>query len=105
MRLSPASSIVLALAFAAASPALAQSNPNPGPAAPPPARVGNTYDHKHHQPTESDAGAAEQAGSSKQQVEREVQELLDQTDRLDRQSEQLEQPAPAGSSSRAPGGR
>ena len=104
MRLSPASSIVLALALTA-SPALAQSNPYPGPTAPPPARVGNIYDHKHHQPTESDAGAAERAGSSKQQVEQEVQELLQQTDRLDRQSEQLEQPAPAGSSSRAPGGR
>jgi hypothetical protein len=99
MRLSRAACIVLALILTASSPALAQSDHAPGPTAPPPARVGNIYDHKDHQPTESDAGAAERAAGNKQQVEEEVKELLRQTDRLDKQSEQQEQLSPEGSSS------
>jgi hypothetical protein len=96
---------VLTLVLAAAAPALAQSDHTARPTAPPPARIGNIYDHKAHQPTESDAGAAPSAAGNKQQVEEEVQELLRQTDRLDRQSEQQEQLAPAGSSSQPIGGR
>jgi hypothetical protein len=78
--------------LAASAPALAQSDDTSGRAAPPPARVGNIYDHKAHQPTESDVPAA--AAGNKQQVEKEVQKLLQQTDELDKQSEQQEQLAP-----------
>ena len=93
-------------------PALAQSNPTPGGAAAPPAREGNIYDHKDHQPTEAEVRAAERAAGTespssgtKRQVEDEVDELLQQTDRLDKQSEQQEQDYPSGSSFGPEGGR
>jgi hypothetical protein len=78
--------------LAASAPALAQNDDASRGAAPPPARVGNIYDHKAHQPTESDVPAA--AAGNKQQVEKEVQDLLRQTDDLDKQSEHQEQLAP-----------
>ena len=101
MPLSRASWIVAALLLAASLPALAQSDQAPAATAPPPARVANIYDHKDHQPTESDAGALERAAGNKRQVEKEVQELLRQTDRLDKQSEEQE----LGSLPRPTGGR
>jgi hypothetical protein len=94
MRRSQASCIIVALALAASSPALAQSDHTPRPTAPPPAREGNIYDHKDHQPTERDVGTAESAAGDKQQVEEEVRKLLQQTDRLDEQSEQRQRLPP-----------
>lgn len=83
------------LVLAASSSALAQRAPAPADTTPPPARAGNIYDHKAHQPMESDLPPAARSGSSQSQVEKEVQELLRQTDELDRQSEQRARPAPA----------
>jgi len=84
------------LTFAAAlllsSTALAQTA---GTDAPPPApvdergvptREGNIYDFRDHQPTQAGPPSA----GSAQQVEQGVQELLQQTDKLDKQSEQDE---------------
>lgn len=91
------------LAFGAAlllsSAALAQTA---GTDAPPPASVdehgvptreGNTYDFRDHQPTQ----AAPPSASSSQQVEKSVRELLQQTDQLDKQSEQNERGLSGGS--------
>jgi hypothetical protein len=96
--------IVATLVLTASLPALAQSDSTPGAPAPP-AREGNIYDHRDHQPTEGEVGAAERAagtGSSssdtRQQVEDDVRRLLQQTDRLDKQSEQQEQDYPSGPS-------
>jgi hypothetical protein len=53
-------------------------------------REGNIYDHQDHQPTpaeESAAGLAPISQTTKREVEQEVKRLLQQTDRLDRQSE------------------
>jgi hypothetical protein len=104
--------IAAALVLTASSLALAQSAPTSGGLAAPPAREGNIYDHKDHQPTEAEVRAAERAAGTaspssgtKQQVEDEVRELLQQTDRLDKQSEQQEQDYPSGSSSGPKDGR
>ena len=97
MRFSHASSIVAAIVLAASATALAQSDDTSrGRAQPVPTRSGNIYDHKAHQPTEADVPPAAGSGSSQQQVEKEVQDLLRQTDELDRQSDERERIAPAG---------
>ena len=96
MRLSNAFRISAAVVLAASATALAQSDDKAGRAAPPPARVGNIYDHKAHQPTEADVPRTAGSGSSQQQVEKEVQDLLRQTDELDKQAEERERIAPAG---------
>jgi hypothetical protein len=96
MRSSHASCIIAAVVLAASATALAQSDDNAGRAAPPPAREGNVYGHKAHQPTEADVPPAARAGSSQQQVEQEVQDLLRQTDELDKQADERERAAPAG---------
>jgi len=60
-----------------------------------PLREGNIYDHQAHQPTQSEdaaAGIAQPSTATKRQVEKEVEDLLQQTDSLDRTSES-EQPA------------
>ncbi len=78
--------IAAAITLAATSSALAQSeDTRRGPSAPP-AREGNTYDHKRHQPTERDVRGAEKA--DKAQVEQEVKDLLQQSDRLDKAAEE-----------------
>lgn len=98
MQLPHAFWIIAVIAIAVAAPALAQSDDSAGRAAPPPARAGNIYDHKVHQPTESELPASARAGSSRRQVEEEVQQLLRQTDELDKQSDERAQRAPSGSS-------
>lgn len=87
--------IAAAIVLAAISSALAQDDYTRGGPAAPAARVGNIYDHKRHQPTERDVRAAEKAAriplppsDNKAQVEEEVKNLLQQTDRLDKESEQ-----------------
>lgn len=58
-----------------------------------PARVGNIYNHQDHQPTKVEleaAGIAAPTGSTEQQVEKEVQELLQETDRQDKKAEASE---------------
>jgi hypothetical protein len=104
--------IAIAVVLTAASPALAQSDPPSGGGTAPPTREGNIYDHRDHQPTEAEVRAAERAGGTaspssdtKRQVEDEVRQLLQQTDRLDKQSEQQDQDYPSGSSSGPKGGR
>jgi hypothetical protein len=92
-------SIAIALVLAASSPAFAQSDPTSGAGAAPP-REGNIYDHRDHQPTEADVtGTASPSSGAKRQVEDEVKALLQQTDKLDKQSEQQDQDYPSGSSS------
>src|SRR5258708_13353733 len=91
----------IALVLAASSPALAQSVPPAGGGAAPPAREGNIYDHKDHQPTEADvAGTASPSPGAKGQVEDEVKALLQQTDRLDKPAEQQDPDYPNRSSTR-----
>jgi hypothetical protein len=97
-------SIAIALVLAASSPAFAQSDPTPGAGAAP--REGNIYDHRDHQPTEADVtGTASPSSGAKRQVEDEVKALLQQTDKLDKQSEQQDQDYPSGSSSRPKSGQ
>jgi hypothetical protein len=74
-------------------PAIAQNAPSFGA---PPARIANIYDWKDHQPTQQDIDAARAAaglprsslnrGQTFNQVEKEVQALLKQTDELDRRA-------------------
>lgn len=96
----------IGLVLAASSPALARNDPAPAGMATPPAREGNIYDHKDHQPNQAEVSGAEGAAAierpssdSKRKVEEEVNNLLQQTDRLDRQMELQEQGYPSGSSS------
>jgi hypothetical protein len=65
---------------------------SPGDGAQAPARAGNIYDHHDHQPTAADDAAAGIAESPEttQQVQKEVDQLLRQTDRLDREDGQTE---------------
>ena len=59
-----------------------------------PQSEGNIYHHRDHQPTqsqESAAGIPPPSAATHRQVEEEVNQLLRQTDRLNRQSEQQEQ--------------
>jgi hypothetical protein len=58
-----------------------------------PARSGNIYDHVDHQPTQVEleaAGIAARTPSTEQQVEKEIQELLQETDRQDKKAEESE---------------
>ena len=84
-----------ALVLAASSPSLAQNAPAPGAGAVPPAREGNIYDHRDHQPTQAEIDSAEAAAGlgapsseSETQVENEAKALLKRTDQLDKQSEE-----------------
>lgn len=97
--------VAIGLVLTASSLALAQSDLTSGGGAAPPRREGNIWDYKDHQPTEAEVRAAERAAGiappssgTKQQVEEEVNKLLQQTDRQDRQLEQQEQGYPSGSS-------
>ena len=85
--------------------ALAQSTVNPGAGNGPQGREGNVYNHQAHQPTEAGVNAAERnAGvapapsGAEHEVEGEVNQLLQQTQRLDRQSEEDERGVGSGSS-------
>jgi hypothetical protein len=92
---------VAGLVLMTASPVLAQSLPAPitGAEMPggAPAREGNIYDHRDHQPREAEVGAAEadagigQPSASTADVEKEVEDLLKEGERLDRQSEEQDQ--------------
>jgi hypothetical protein len=56
-----------------------------------PLREGNIYDHQEHQPTPAEeraAGVPPISATTKHEVEQEVKRLLQQTDRLDKQSEE-----------------
>jgi hypothetical protein len=85
----------------ASSPLLAQTVPAPGNGTLAPgdgrntaAREGNTYDHRDHQPTQAELGAAgvsQQSSGSTAAVEKEVHDLLKQADRLDRESEEQDE--------------
>ncbi|MGO8914840.1 MAG: hypothetical protein ACLQJR_02910 [Stellaceae bacterium] len=85
---------VAALMLAAAAPALAQNAPAPGAGAAPPAREGNIYGHQDHQPTQADIDSAAAAAGvrapleDKAQTEAEVERLLKQTDKVDKQSDE-----------------
>jgi hypothetical protein len=88
LRPSAAPVMAAVIVFAASLSAIADDTAGP------PAREGNIYDHKDHQPTEAELRAAEKAagvpGSSapgNPQVEEGVKQLLDQTDALDKRSE------------------
>ena len=74
-----------------------------------PAQEGNVYDHRDHQPTESEVGRAEgKAGfdssnpKTEQEVERGVGNLLRQTDEMDEEAIKQGREYPAGSSSQPP---
>ena len=92
--------LVAALAASGCASALAQGDQLVAP------REGNIYGHVKHQPTESEVGGAAggdgvnaPSAGNQQQVEKGVQELLQQTDRLDKATdEELN----AGSSSALP---
>jgi len=97
-----------ALAFAAAflfmtaATALAQNAGTVDGGAVPP-RNGNVYDHRNHQPTQAEdaaGGIAPPSAGGAEQVEQEVKELLQQTDILDRESEQHERGLSPGSAGR-----
>src|SRR5260221_14675925 len=91
--------IAIALVLAASSPALAQSVPPAGGGAAPPAREGNIYDHKNHQPTEADvAGTTSPSPGAKGQVGDEVKALFQQTTKLDKPARPQAQDYPNGSS-------
>ncbi len=82
-----------ALLLAAGSPALAQNAAVPGTT--PPAREGNIYDHRDHQPTQAQidsaaaaAGVRAPPSANPGPVEDEVKALLKQTDELDKRSDE-----------------
>jgi hypothetical protein len=75
---------IAALVLAVSSPALAQNAQAPDTATMPPAREGNTYDHRDHQPTQAEIDNAEAAdGSSivpqenKSQIEKEAEDAIE----------------------------
>ena len=82
--------VVAGLVLANPAPVFAQAEP-----VLPPAREGNIYDHKDHQPTQADidraqaaAGVHSPAPAPDSNVEKDVEELLRQTDALDKQTEE-----------------
>src|SRR5258708_32974694 len=78
--------IAIALVLAASSPALAQNYPTSGGVAAPPAREGNIYDHKDHQPTEAAvAGTASPSPGAKRKAQDGGRALLRHTDRISKQ--------------------
>ena len=80
------------------APAFAQTaGPLSGPAVA--TREGNIYDHRAHQPTAADDAAAGLAplGVGQEDVQKEVEDLLRQTDQLDELSEQHGRELPASS--------
>jgi hypothetical protein len=86
--------VVAALALAVSGPAFAQNAPAPPSGATPPPREGNVYDHRDHQPTQAEvhssevaAGARQSSSESSTQVDDEVKALLEQIDKLDKQSD------------------
>lgn len=86
---------VAVLVLAAASPAFAQNAPAPDAGAMPPAREGNIWDHRDHQPTQAEIERAEAAAGggaasqeSQKQVEKEVRALEKRTDELDKESDE-----------------
>jgi len=92
------------LAFAASvllltSTAVLAQTAAPSPGAAVSTREGNIFDHRDHQPTAADDAAAGIAppGGGGDDVEKEVQDLLRETDSLDQQSEQQEDALPAAS--------
>jgi hypothetical protein len=102
--------IALALILAESSLALAQSNLPPGGAATA-TREGNIWDHRDHQPTEAEVRAAEKAagiapipGGTKQQVEEQVKQFLQQLDSQDMRYEKVDKDY-HGISSTAPSDR
>jgi hypothetical protein len=69
----------VAASFLACAPISGFAQGSSNPAGAPAGREGNIYDFHEHQPTEADPSAA-----TTKQVESEVQNLLKQTDELDR---------------------
>lgn len=80
--------IVAGIFLAAFSPVRAHADSVPAGAATP--REGNIYDHRDHQPTEADisGGAVQPPSAVTNEVNKEVQDLLGQADRLDKESEE-----------------
>jgi hypothetical protein len=86
---------VAALVLAVSAPAFAQRAPAPDAGAMPPAREGNIYDHRDHQPTQAEIDRAEAAAGpgapareSQKQVEEEVRALEKRTNELDKESDE-----------------
>jgi hypothetical protein len=58
-----------------------------------PARVGNIYNYQDHQPTQAEleaSGIPAPSPRTEQQVEKEIKELLQETDRQDKKAEESE---------------
>ncbi len=93
------------LALLASLSALAQTGPAPTGTAGPPAREGNIYGHKDHQPTQAEIDRAtgtpgvDRPPSDASQVEEDVQKLLQQSDRLDKQLDREERGGDGGAGS------
>jgi hypothetical protein len=92
-RSSASTAAVAALLLAAALPALAQNPAPPGTTLP--AREGNIYDHRDHQPTQAEidnaaaaAGVRPPPSANPGPVEDEVKALLKQTDEADKRSDE-----------------
>jgi hypothetical protein len=82
---------IAGLVLAASSPILAQTSAAPAGGAISPAREGNVYGHKNHQPTQAEVSRAEvsagirpSSSGDAADIEKEVEELLKQVDELDR---------------------
>ncbi|HUH83736.1 MAG TPA: hypothetical protein VLX85_03960 [Stellaceae bacterium] len=86
--------LTASLLLLTSAPAFAQTAaPLSGPALS--TREGNVFDHRDHQPTAADDAAAGVAPGRGEDVEKEIQDLLQQTDNLDRQSDQQNEALPA----------
>lgn len=83
-----AAAALAALLLIASAPLEAQTAAPPALSRDVAAREGNIYDHRDHQPTAADVGAAPPSRAGAEAADQEVQSLLRQTDVLDRQSEE-----------------
>jgi hypothetical protein len=90
---------LIAVPLAVSPSAIAQNAAAPGATEAPPAREANVYDHRDHQPTQADVAGAEGSTfpeESNEQVEKEVDALLKQTDELDKESDERHGSYPNG---------
>ncbi len=73
-----------------------------------PDRVGNIWDHQSHQPTQADVGTARRPGTvdsvKPTEVQKDVDDLLRQTDEINSRLDQLEKGSAGGSAAPRAGG-